>query len=137
MTTLPSVRSFMDPKHHALAADTDIHDAVRHLIRKRITGAPVVDADGRLLGMLTEGECLRLLAEGDDQASPPAGTVGEFMTRDAITVDPEMNVYHVAGMFLRNREIRRFPVIEGGRVIGVITRKDVLRAVRRGLLPRG
>ena len=130
----PTVRTYMDTETHALVESDDIYDAVRRLIDEQVTGAPVVDAAGKLTGMLSELECLRLLSAGDrDQADAPAGTVDAYMLRDFKAVTPDMDVYYVAGMFLSDPSTRRLPVVEGDRLIGVVTRKDILRAIVKGL----
>lgn len=136
MIARPIVRTFMDTETHALDHDLDIHEGVRHLIDEGITGAPVVNG-ARLVGMFSEFECLRLLTKGTGDADVPDGTVGDFMIREFHTVSPDMDVYYVAGLFLADASTRRFPVCEGERLIGVITRKDVLRAVEHHFLPLG
>jgi CBS domain-containing protein len=136
LPTIPVVRTFMDTETHALSADDDILDAVRRLIDEGVTGAPVVDASGKLVGILSEYECLRLLAEGH-RADVARGAVRDFMLTDLPTVTPTTDIYYVAGMFLKNPQTRRFVVVEGTRLVGVITRKDVLRAVESGLRAMG
>jgi CBS domain-containing protein len=124
---LPAVRDYMDLEVPTLRPEQDILEAIDFLIANRVTGAPVVDADGRVVGMLTEKDCLRLLAlgSGDDVAQ---GTVGAFMTTDITTVEPRMNIYFAAGLFL-TANFRRIPVVENGRLVGAITRFDLVRAV--------
>jgi CBS domain-containing protein len=131
---LPIVAAFMDRNTHAVSADEDILNAVRHLIDKGITGAPVVDAGGQVVGQLTEYECLRLVAEGRG-GEPPQGRVREFMTTASTAVPPDIDVYYVAGMFINDPTRRRFLVMDGTRLVGVITRKDILRAVEARLEP--
>lgn len=128
---LPTVRTFMDTDTHALRERDDIYQALRTMIDAGVTGAPVVDDQGHLVGMLSEFECLRLLTVGTAEADVPAGSVAEFMLRTFRTVSPDMDVYYVAGLFLADSATRRFPVCEGSRLVGVITRKDILRAVER------
>jgi len=128
---LPTVRTYMDADTHALAAGEDILVAVRRLIDEGVTDAPVVDDDGNVVGMLSEYDCLRLLAEGRG-GDPPRGPAREFMSTTFTAVPPTMNVYFVAGMFLTEPTQRRFVVMDGSRLVGVITRKDILRAVRAG-----
>lgn len=130
--SLPAVRGYMDRDTHALSPGEDILVAVRRLIDEGITGAPVVEEDGRVVGELTEYECLKLVAEGRG-GEAPSGRVQDFMTTEFTTVTPAMDVYYVAGMFLNDPARRRFLVMEGDRLVGVITRKDILRAVHRGL----
>lgn len=129
---LPTVEMYMDAETHALSVDDDILVAVRRLIEEGVTDAPVLDDEGRLAGMLSEYDCLRLLAEGRD-GDQPRGPVGEFMSRSVTKVPADMDVYFVAGMFLAEPTQRRFVVTDDGNLIGVVTRKDILRAVRAGL----
>jgi CBS domain-containing protein len=96
-----------------------------------VTGAPVVDEAGDLVGMLTERDCLKLVAEGTD-AQRPHGTVESLMTTDVTTTSPDMDVYYVAGLFL-TKTFRRLPVIEEGRIVGAITRFDILRVMEANL----
>jgi CBS domain-containing protein len=130
--SIPTVRRYMDRETHALSADDDILAAVRRLVDQGVTGAPVVDDQGHVVGKLSEYDCLRLLAEGRG-GEMPRGRVRDFMSTNFTTVPPTMDVYYVAGMFLRDPEHRRFLVMEGDRLVGVVTRKDILRAVQAGL----
>ena len=131
-TTKPTVRMYMDRETHALSPTDDILTAVGRLIDEGVTGAPVVDDDGHRVGKLSEYDCLRLLAEGSggDRAN---GLVRDFMGTEVTAVPSTMDVYYAAGMFLRDPARRRFMVVDGGRLVGVVTRKDILRAVRKGL----
>jgi CBS domain-containing protein len=105
------------------------------LIDKGVTGIPVVDEGGKVLGVLSEENCLKLVAEGDETSEEPKGTVGRYFDPTVPQVSPDIDIYYLAGMFLREAKHRRFPVVEGGTLVGVITRKDVLRALR-DLLPK-
>ena len=125
---LPRVRDYMDTIVHTLRPDISVHEAVAFLLDNAVTGAPVIDDSRRVVGMITAKDCLRLLAIGDGEGLPE-GMVADFMTRDVTTVTPDMNIYFVAGMFLRD-VVRRFPVVENGRLVGAITRFDILRAIR-------
>ncbi len=131
MEKLPLVRDHMDTEVCVLAPGTEILDAVGLLVENRVTGAPVVDQAGHLVGMLTEKDCLRLVATGAG-ADRPSGTVADFMTTDVTTIPPDMDVYYAAGLFL-HQPFRRFPVVEGGRLVGAITRFDILRVIHTKL----
>ena len=133
--TIPTVRMYMDTETHVLSAADDILAALCRLIDEGVTGAPVVDDEGRVIGMLSEYDCLRLLAEGSG-GDTPRGQVSDYMATTFTAVQPAMDVYYVAGMFLNEPTRRRFVVMEDERLVGVITRKDVLRAVRAGLKGR-
>ncbi len=124
---LPAVRDVMATRLHTLERETDILDAVDFLLKHGISGAPVVNEDGALVGVLSEKDCLRIVAEGVD-CEAPTGTVGDFMTREVETVPPEMDIYYAAGLFLKT-PYRRFPVVADGKLVGQVSRCDVLRAV--------
>ncbi len=126
----PTVRDAMDRETHAILPDVPILEAISVLIDKGITGIPVVDADGRSLGALSEEHCLRLMAAGDAQYNAPTGTVADYYDAAVPTVAPNVDVHYAAGMFLRNPQHRRFPVVEDGKLVGVITRKDILKVLR-------
>jgi len=132
MLSIPTVRMYMDTETHALSADDDILVAVRRLLDEGVTGAPVVDDQGHVVGNLSEYDCLRLLAEGRG-GDMPRGRVRDFMATTFTAVPPTMDVYYVEGMFLTDPANRRFMVMEGQRLVGVVTRKDILRAVQAGL----
>jgi len=129
---LPIVREFMDKFVETLSPETDIMDAVNFLLEKRVTGALVADGKGKLAGILTELDCLKLLTLGGADCQTPKGKVKDFMTLDVKTIPPSMDIYYVAGLFMAEN-FRRFPVVENGCIVGAITRFDVLRAVQRGL----
>jgi CBS domain-containing protein len=135
MNRLPTVREFMDRHVQTISPDSDIMDAVGFLLEKRVTGALVANSKGELVGILTEYDCLKLLTHGDARAEAPKGKVKDFMTSDVQSIPPTMDIYYCAGLFM-NVSFRRFPVVENGRLVGAITRFDLLRAVHRYLGPQ-
>lgn len=135
MSRLPTVREFMDRHVQTISPEADIMEAVDFLLEKRVTGALVANGKGELVGILTEYDCLRLLTHGDKRAEAPRGTVKDFMTADVQTIPPSMDIYYCAGLFM-NVSFRRFPVVENGRIVGAVTRFDLLRAVRRSFAPQ-
>jgi CBS domain-containing protein len=96
----------------------------------------VTSSKGEVVGMLTEFDCLRLLTHGDAHAEAPAGKVKDFMKSEVQTIAPSIDIYYCAGLFM-NVPFRRFPVVEKGRLVGAITRFDLLRAVRRSFAAEG
>ncbi len=129
MKSLPKIGEFMDAVVPTLSPETQIIKAVDFLLRHRVTGAPVVDSDGRLLGIITETDLLKLVTEGIEGQPPTEATVAEYMTSDVVTVPPTVDIYYVAGIFLNNK-FRRLPVVENGKIVGAITRYDLLRIIR-------
>lgn len=129
MKSLPKIGQYMDTVVPTLGPETQIMNAVDFLLRHRVTGAPVVDSDGSLMGIITETDLLKLVTEGIQAQPPTDATVAEYMSTDVVTVPPTVDIYYVAGIFLK-RKFRRLPVVEGGRIVGAITRFDLLRVVR-------
>jgi CBS domain-containing protein len=127
MKSLPKIGEFMDAVVPTLSPETQIMKAVDFLLRHRVTGAPVVDADGTLMGMITETDLLKLVTEGIKGEPPTDATVA--MTPDVVTVPPTVDIYYVAGMFVKNK-FRRLPVVKDGKIVGAITRYDLLRVIR-------
>lgn len=107
--------------------DTDIFFVIKTLIRKSISGAPVVDSQGALIGVITEKDCLRVLMEAA-MHEMPGGTVEKYMSSDLTTIGPDNNIIEAVGMF-QKKPFRRFPVVDENRLVGVLSRRDVLRAV--------
>jgi CBS domain-containing protein len=88
----------------------------------------VVDEHHRLVGVISEGDCLKEVARGKYNNTPNhSGKVGDHMTRDVYTIRPEMNIFEVANMFL-DVKLRRFPVVKDGKLLGQISQRDVMRA---------
>ena len=129
MESLPKISDYMDKVVPTLSPETHIIKAVDFLLHHHVTGAPVVDSDGRLVGIITETDLLKLVTEGIQGEPPAEATVVEYMTTDVITVPPTVDIYYIAGMFLANK-FRRLPVVEDGKIVGAITRYDLLRVVR-------
>lgn len=126
MVDLLQVIDYMDPRSHEVRATDDVHKVVGLLVDRGVTGVPVVDDENTVVGMLTERECLRLLTHPSEDLE----TVAQLMRTDVTTVQPEMDVSYVAGLFNKHTDSRRFAVVKDGKLVGVVTRKDVLRAIR-------
>lgn len=90
------------------------------------TGVPVVDARGGLVGILTQRDCLDVGLQGVYHQEP-AGRVADYMSHPVDTLDAGASLAEVVDAFRRSRH-RRFPVLDDGRLVGQISRRDVLRA---------
>ncbi|MEU6394700.1 CBS domain-containing protein [Streptomyces sp. NPDC046939] len=110
---------------------TPFKEVVRLLDHHGINGLPVVDADDKVLGVLSSSDLVRCQARRDDPAVPSAVTAGDVMSSPAITVHPEQSVPDAARLMER-RGVERLPVVdEADRLIGIATRRDLLRVFLR------
>jgi CBS domain-containing protein len=109
-----------------LSPELDVLAAMRLLLEHRISGAPVVDARGNLVGMLTQRDCLRV-AYAASYHQEPAGAVSRYMSQPVETIPADLDLVEVIGVFLRSR-YRRFPVLEDNRTVGIVSRADALAA---------
>jgi len=122
------VKDFMAKKLVVFKPNTDIYVAIDELVQKEISGAPVVDDDGKLIGIISQKDCLRVLANGVFHNNP-AGTVDHYMTEAVMSIGSDMDMFTVADLFLNN-VYRRIPVVDNGVVVGQISRRDVLKAIQ-------
>jgi CBS domain-containing protein len=129
MATLDSlrVRDYMSTKLVTFTPEMEVMRAVNLLVQHGIAGAPVVDKEGRVVGMFSEKDCLSVALVAS-QDSCIAGPVSQFMSTKVVTVDPDTNLTQLATMFV-SQSYRRYPVLEGGKLVGQISRSDVMRAI--------
>lgn len=121
------ISAFMATDLVCFSPDDDIVYATRILLEKHFSGAPVIDRDGRLVGVLSKKDCMQIVyntAYHQDWG----GQVAHYMSRDVETIDADSDVLEVAEKFMASR-FRRFPVLRDGRLVGQISRCDVLRAI--------
>lgn len=124
---MPTVADYMTRRIVTLSPDTSVHAALRLLVAHAISGAPVVDARGEVVGMLTGRDVLGAVFRASYHKDA-GGTVADSMSRDVQTVEAEADVTEVIERFLES-PYRRFPVLAGTQLVGVISRHDVLRAI--------
>ena len=111
-----------------LDPESDIYAAMERLLKGRLTGAPVVDDEGTLVGMLTERDCLKVMVDGALDGLPH-GKVCDYMSSPAESITPTTSLYDVAHVFL-TRSYRKLPVVDrDGRLIGQVSRRDILVAI--------
>lgn len=122
------VKDYMARTLITFKPDTDVLDAVHTLVTQRIAGAPVVDDEGNLIGMLSEIDCLRVVLDASYHGQH-GGPVRDYMTTDIKTVAAQMSIIDLAQEFVQHG-FRRFPVLEDNRLVGQISRRDVLRALQ-------
>lgn len=111
--------------------DQDINEAIDAMVNHEISGAPVLNDKDELVGIITEKDCLRMIIDMTyhNQALSKS-KVADYMTANPITMSPENDVLDVVEAFL-NSNFRRFPVVDQGKLIGQISRRDILRAAMK------
>ena len=123
------VEDYMARKLITFSPDQPMHQVVDALMKHKISGGPVVNDQGELVGVISEGDCLKEVVKGKYDNMPIfTGLVEEHMAKNVISVSPDLNIFEAAKMFLEKR-LRRFPVIHDGKLIGQISQKDVMKAV--------
>jgi len=127
---MPTAGDIMATSVVTLRPEVSIFVAMRTLLSKRISGAPVVAEDGKVVGMISELDCLRVLSSDEfyDGHQEEAGTVQDFMTEAGRTISPDMDLYAIAHYFLTT-PVRRLPVVVDGRLLGQVSRRDVLATI--------
>lgn len=124
------VRDYMAKRLVTLRPDDEVMRAIHTLIKHKIAGAPVTDEDGNLVGLLTEKDCMQVVVNATYH-SEYAGLVGDYMSTDVEVMDAEDSIVEAAERFLRKR-YHRYPVLNNNRLVGQISRSDVLRALGDG-----
>lgn len=109
----------------AVTRDTDIYRAIRVMVENNVTGLPVVDKDRTLVGIVTEKDVLRLLYENEDRP----GRVEDLMTDAVVAFEEDVAIDAVATGLAAN-PFRRVPIVHEGRLVGIISRKDVIKQIR-------
>ncbi|MQX53861.1 CBS domain-containing protein [Alcanivorax sediminis] len=121
------VADYMSRRVITLTPDQSVHDAIRVLLENKISGAPVVGESGELKGMFSESDCLKGALEASYHGTE-IGPVSEYMTFDLQTVNGQTSILDAAEIFLADHR-RRLPVVDDGKLVGQISRRDLLRAI--------
>ena len=143
------VEDFMTRRVITITPDTTLLAAAKLMLEHRVGGFPVVDPSGHIIGVFSESDLLR---EEGEQGSPwldimvgqdekPAAAlqldtrkVAEIMTRQLVTIAPDASIA-TACRLLHDHRLRRLPVVDGEKLVGMIARADLVRAVARSAVP--
>lgn len=122
-----TVRDYMCGEKTTFTPDMDVLRAIHVLVERDISGAPVIDQHGSLIGFLSERDCMKVALEAGYQGDA-GGHVEDFMTKEVHTVDVDEPIIEVAERFLATSH-KRFPVLQNNRLVGAITRRKVLKTL--------
>lgn len=128
MIERPRVADYMTRDLVTLTPGMEINRAMSILLDRGISGAPVLDEAGRLVGVLSKKDCLKAALHASYYREW-GGTVDAYMTREVKTLDSDIDIIAAAQAFLAS-PFRRFPVVRKGQLVGQISRADLLRAMR-------
>ena len=124
-----TVREYMTANLVTFTPDMEILRAISALVEKRISGATVVDERGNVVGMLSEQDCMKVALHAGYYGDH-GGRVSEFMSTEVKTIDVDTSILELAELFLKS-PYRRYPVMDDNRLVGQISRRDVLRAMEQ------
>jgi predicted transcriptional regulator len=127
MSRSATARDYMTARLITLTPGMEIQRAINLLLKHRISGAPVLDDEGRLVGILSKKDCLNVAFHASYHKEW-GGPVSDYMSREVETVDAETDIIQVVERFLAG-PYRRFPVMSNNQVVGQISRHDVLKAL--------
>jgi len=126
-SAVPTVDDYMARDLITFMPEDDIHTAVKTLLENGISGAPVINRRGQLVGVLSKKDCLEVVySTGYHQDW--GGRVEDYMSKDVATIESGTDLINAADIFMSSA-FRRFPILENGRMTGQISRADLLRAL--------
>lgn len=126
---LPTAGDWMSKDILTFRPDDDLFAAIDQLLSNHYAAAPVVDEDEALVGILTEKDCLRVLSNVAYENDLDGGKVKEFHSVIGAVASPNMDLFRVTDLFL-STNFPLLPVVEEEHLVGVISRRDLLRGVR-------
>ncbi len=123
------VKDYMTKKSQLISftPETSIYSVIKTLIKKSISGAPVVDSEGNVIGLISEKDCLKVLLNMAMHEVPET-TVDKYMSTTVSSINEDKTILDAAQMF-RDSVFRRYPVVSGQKLVGIISRRDVLKAI--------
>lgn len=128
MITATLARDMMTKKLVTLSSRLDVFEAIDILLQKRISGAPVIDANGNFCGIFSESSCMRVVVNAAYDSLPDTNLM-PFVDPHPPTISPDTDMLTICQTFL-DQATRRLPVIENGRLLGQISRRDIMRHMR-------
>ncbi|KOR31637.1 hypothetical protein TI05_12350 [Achromatium sp. WMS3] len=124
-----TVKDYVTVSPVVLTENMPVMQAIQELVKHQISGAPVQDLHGNLVGMISQRDCLKTVLS-TSYHDEFAGTVADFMSRDVIRLDMDNNILDAIEIFV-NEGYQRIPVMDENRLVGVISQYDALRALKK------
>ena len=127
MTSLSTVKDHMKKVPVTVHPGMEVYEAVTILLKHRISAVHVVNERGKLVGILAERDCLEAFVNEEYYESPTA-LVRDLMSSEVVTVGPNVDILQAAELFSHHK-FHHLPVLAGQRLVGEITRRDVVQAI--------
>lgn len=108
----------------SVSPDDSLKEAMEIIVENQVSGLPVIGSDGRLAGIISEMDRIKIR----DLDLPDDARVADYMTHGVITVDEKSNLNQIAELLVRTG-VRRLPVVSNGRVVGIVSRRDLVRVL--------
>lgn len=121
------VKDYMTRHLVTLEPGDEVLRAIHTLIEHKISGAPVINKDGKIVGIITEKDCMKVAVKASYH-SEYGGLVADFMSADVEVMNAGDSIIEAAERFL-NKRYHRYPVMDNNRLVGQISRADVIRAL--------
>ena len=122
------VSDFMTKNLITFRPEQSIEEVIDSLINNKISGGPVVNDKNELVGIISEGDCIKHISESRYYNMPPEDDkIENRMVKNVETIDGDMNIFDAANKFLSDKR-RRFPIVKDGKLVGQISQKDILKA---------
>ena len=119
------VKTIMTQDVISVKADMPIYETMELFIRHKISGIPVVNADMKVVGILTEKDVLKLLM---DRKFDVKATVGDYMKREVVCFTEEDSAISVCEFFIKN-SLRRVPIVRDNKLVGIVSRRDIIELI--------
>lgn len=131
-TTPILVSDYMSKNLITFKENQSIEEVIDTLIKNKISGGPVVNEKNELIGIISEGDCMKQISDSRYYNLPidEKNTVGKAMIKEVETINGDMNVFDAVNKFLNSKR-RRFPILENGKLVGLISQKDILKAAMK------
>ena len=122
------VKDIMTTNLVLFTVEQSIHEVMNSFIKNKISGGPVVDERGKLIGVISEADCMKEVSDSRYFNMPILDkTVGHFMTKEVETLPASMTLFDAASRFHQTSR-RRFPVLDNNKLVGQVSRKDIVIA---------
>ena len=122
------VKDYMSKDVTTFLKSDCIYDVMRELLEKKISGAPVLNKSGKLVGIISESDIMKNIVDSQYYNMPITKTkISKYMKKSVDYISPDITIFEAASEFLKLKR-KRFPVIISGEIVGIISRIDIISA---------